>query len=82
MRKNERTLWKIHQRMTRATYFMKARLVLLSKEETNMPEIENTRPISIVPAVTKLFKISILHNLEKATKLDQFNKLQRGFMKN
>ena len=64
------------------TYFMKARLALLSKEETNMPEIENTRPISILPAVTKLFEISILHNLEKATKLDQFNKLQRGFMKN
>ena len=60
---------------------MNASLILISKNETNNPRIENTRPISILPPVTKLFELSILHNIEKATESQEFNKLQRGFMK-
>ena len=64
------------------TYFMKARLVLFSKSDNNTPTVDNIRPISVLPAITKLFELSILHNLEKATESPIFNRNQRGFMKN
>ena len=63
-------------------YFITARLVLFSKSNNNTPCIENIRPISVLPSITKLFELSILHNLETATKSPIFNKNQRGFMKN
>ena len=62
-------------------YFMEARLVLISKEDTEYPEIENTRPISVLPTITKIFELSILHYLEEAVKLPIFWNNQRGFMK-
>ena len=62
-------------------YFMYARLILFSKDGTDTSKFENTRPISVQPAVIKLFELWILHNLEKATESLKFNKLQRGFMK-
>ena len=36
----------------------------------------------MLPSITKLSELSILHNLETATKSPIFNKNQRGFMKN
>ena len=47
---------------------MKAKLILISKEDTEYPEIENTRPISVLPTITKIFELSILHYLEEAVK--------------
>ena len=34
-------------------YFMKARLILLSKEDNEAPPVHKTRPISILPTITK-----------------------------
>ena len=62
-------------------YFMKAKLILISKEDTEYPEIENTRPISVLPTITKIFELSILHYLEEAVKSGIFWRNQRGFMK-
>ena len=44
-------------------YFMISRLLLISKTKDEYPEINNTRPISILPTITKMFEASILHNL-------------------
>ena len=62
-------------------YFMEARLILISKEDTEYPSIEKTRPISILPTITKIFELSIIHHLEVATKSPIFWKNQRGFLK-
>ena len=58
---------------------MEGRLVLISK--INTPEINDTRPISVLPAITKIFETSILHNLERLTISPAFSKNQRGFTK-
>ena len=68
-------LWKIPD------YFMKARLILLSKDGTNQPDIEKTRPIRILPVITKVFELWILNKLIKVTESAEFNKQQRGFIK-
>ena len=60
---------------------MIGRLILISKENTENPKIENTRPISVLPSLTKLFETSILHNLERFTTSANFSKNQRGFTK-
>jgi hypothetical protein len=60
---------------------MKGRLILLSKERSEFPTIDRTRPISVLPAIIKLFESSVLHNFEKATSLPVFSKSQMGFMK-
>ena len=60
---------------------MKARLILLSKDGTNQPDIEKTRPISILPAITKIFELWILNKLIKVTESAELNKQQRGFIK-
>ena len=62
-------------------YFMNAKLVLISKDDTETPPIHKTRPISILPTITKIFESSIIHNLEKITQSPVFSKNQRGFMK-
>ena len=62
-------------------YFMNARLVLISKDGTSYPPLDKTRPISILPAITKLFELSIFNDLSKITKSSQFNCHQRGFVK-
>ena len=61
---------------------MAEKLILLNKEKNNHPLIENTRPITIIPSITKMFELSIIHNLEKwiyEDKLISWN--QRGFVK-
>ena len=59
---------------------MKSKIVLISKENNNTPEIMNTRPIAILPAITKAFELSILRNLEKiAYEQSYISHNQRGF---
>ena len=59
---------------------MWSRIVLISKENNNTPSIENTRPIAILPSITKAFELSILGNLEKiAYENEHISKNQRGF---
>ena len=53
-------------------YFMEARLILISKEDTEYLSIEKTRPISILPTITKIVELAIIHHLEAATKLPIF----------
>ena len=60
---------------------MKAKLILVSKEKTEYPKFENIRPISVLPTITKVFELSILHHLENATQSIKFCKTQRGFLK-
>ena len=60
---------------------MKGRLILLSKDNTDHPAIIDTIPTSILPAVTKFFESSILHNLEILTSNEKMSKNQRGFTK-
>ena len=60
---------------------MASRLILFSKTNQEYTDIKSIRPISILPYITKLFEVSIIHNLENATKSILFNKRQRGFIK-
>ena len=60
---------------------MEARLILISKEDTEYPSIEKAHPISILPTITKIFELSIIHHHEVATKSPIFWKNQRGFLK-
>ena len=63
-------------------YLMKARTVLLSKEEGNQfPAFGKCRVIAILPILTKLFELTILKKLR--AEIDEkapINKKQRGFM--
>ena len=60
---------------------MKARFILISKDNTDHPTIIDTRPISILPAVTKFFELIIFHNLKTLTSIKLMSKYQRGFTK-
>ena len=71
--------WILNNRIP--NYLMKGKLILLSKDKSDSPTIENTRPITILPAITKLFESSILYNLKNITKSILFCKNQRGFTK-
>ena len=51
---------------------MKAKLILICKDNTEYPIIVETHPISIILTVTKIFELSILHHLEKATQTALF----------
>ena len=62
-------------------YFMNARLILLSKDDSDTPQINKARPISILPTITKLFETTILHNFESVIQSQIFSKWQRGFTK-
>ena len=62
-------------------YFMKARLVLISKDNTKFPTIDKTWPINILPAITKLFEPSLLNKIYKLTESRNFNRNQKGFIK-
>ena len=53
---------------------MRGKLILISKDKTNCPKIENTRPITTLPVITKLFESSILHNLKNKTKSEFFDR--------
>ena len=62
---------------------MKSRLILFSKENNSTSNEENSRPISILPSMTKAFEISILSNLEQvAYKQGYISTNQRGFTPN
>ena len=43
---------------------MQSKLILISNEENSTPEIQNTRPIAILPSITKAFDLSIIGNIE------------------
>jgi hypothetical protein len=58
---------------------MKCKLILLSKESSPTPLVSNTRPISILPSITKLFEQSIISNLEDVV-LNKLSPSQRGFI--
>ena len=61
---------------------MKAKLVLISKDDSKYPTIDKIRPISILPAITKIFESSIKHHLEAIMNKDEiFDDYQRGFRK-
>ena len=62
-------------------YFIKAKLILISKDGAEYPKIGQIRPISILPTITKIFELSILHFLEQATLSPKFWNDQRGFLK-
>ena len=59
---------------------MNLRLILLSKEKNKVPKIENTRPISILPSITKVFEVVIFGNLENiAYRQGYISRNQRDF---
>ena len=61
-------------------FCMWSRIIPKSKENNNTPSIENTRPIAILPSITKAFELSILGNLEKIDyENEHISKNQRGF---
>ena len=62
-------------------YFMKAILILLSKEDNEAPPVHKIRPFSILPTITKIFETFFVYNLEKVTQSPIFSRCQRGFMK-
>ena len=62
-------------------YFMVSRLILISKTSDEYPEVKNTRPISILPSITKMFETSIMHNLEKVTNSPLFKKAKEVLLK-
>ena len=62
-------------------YLMIGKLILISKENNDCPSINNIRPITIFPTITKFFECTIQHNLENIVKGVEFIKTQRGFAK-
>ena len=61
-------------------FWMKSKIVLISKENNNTPKIMNTSPIAILPYITKAFELSMLRNLEKIAKKQSYiSHNQRGF---
>ena len=46
-------------------FWMTGELILLNKDKNNHQLIENTWPITILPSITKMFELTIIHNLEK-----------------
>ena len=48
---------------------MKERLNPVNKEDTKYPSIEKTRSISILPKITIIFELAIVHNLEATIKI-------------
>ena len=62
-------------------HLMRGKMILISKDKTNSPNIESTRPITLLLTIIKLFENSIVHNLKEIIISDKFNKNQRGFIK-
>ena len=62
-------------------YFMKGKLILIIKDGTEYPKLDKIRQISILPTITKVFELSILHFLEQTTPLLIFSKDQNCFLK-
>ena len=58
---------------------MKAKLVLFSKKNNELPRIGEMRPINMSPMITKLFELSISRHLKVAMDSTGFNKAQRDF---
>jgi hypothetical protein len=59
---------------------MKTRLILISKERSNTPRVENTRPISVLPCITKIFEQAIISNIEKFAFGGFLSASQKGFV--
>ena len=55
-------------------YFTNARLILLSKFDSDTPQINKTRLISILPTITKLFETTILYDFESVIQSQIFSK--------
>ena len=64
-------------------YYIKAKLILISKNNNKYPIIDKTRPISVLPFITEISESSIKHHLEAImNKENIFDDYQRGFKKN
>ena len=64
-------------------FWKKGKLILLSKVNNSTPNLENTRPISILQSIAKAFEISMLSNLEQvAYRQGYIFTNQRGFTPN
>ena len=61
-------------------YLMMAKLILISKDDTNTSTIDKVRSIGVLPVITKLFELSIINKLKKVFISPEFNNQQRGFM--
>ena len=90
MAKSDELALKISKQFTRwingeeniPKYLLKARTVLLSKEDGNRyPEFGKCRVIAILPILTKLYEITILKKLkEEINEKSPISDKQRGFM--
>ena len=61
---------------------MQSKLILISKQENNTPEIQSTKPIAILPSITKAFEFSIIGNIEDIVYTQDISQNQRGFTPN
>jgi hypothetical protein len=52
---------------------------LISKEKSSTPAPENTRPISVLPVITKIFEQAIISNIEKVAFNGWISNFQKGF---
>ena len=59
---------------------MMAKLILISKDDTNTSTIDKVRSIGVLSVITKLFELSIFNKLKKVFISPEFNNQQRGFM--
>ena len=60
------------------SYMMIGRLILISKDKPETPTIENTIPITIIPAIIMFLKSTILHNNWRITPATSFAKIKEG----
>ena len=60
---------------------MQAKLVLICKDGSDHPPIGKIQPISVLPFITKMFELSILHRLEQTTLNLKFRRNQRDYIK-
>ena len=49
-----------------AEYYMKTKMILISKDGSRHSKIDKTRSISVLPFITKIFELSIRHYIETA----------------
>ena len=63
-------------------FFMKAKMILINKNGSRHPKIDKTRPINVLPAITKIFELSIRHYIETTMQDEKiFDDHQRGVRK-
>ena len=64
------------------SYLQTARVIALSKDDSNYPSFGKVRPIAILPALYKLLELSILIELDKELIAKPLPECQRGFRAN